>query len=305
MANCNNSILRELHPNLFVVANPFECFHLIVERQVPRRLRVGPWLSVAPAYVFVMVYMVLLGTAITTYTESSWLQNNDSTIHTTKEGLSAYPPFGSALWYYNALGFFWMMFICALIIVGPAGFNACATYTLTSWTVLTIRHGMAAAAPFVPTYLSSASSQTLFFKVLEFLRFPAIAMASITFFVWNFILFPVIYLFFMDSPEKKKNFARYFLSFKLVQLHFVNIFLAYGNVVMASPSRLLGRNDLMAALIIGVVYVLWYVLVLDRIGVHLYPVFSPRSAALWATWTLSWFNYVLSFHLWRPIIAGK
>lgn len=251
---------------------------------MPEKLRVGPWEGAAPAYVAAMVYTVALALIVVgQHFEPSF------------ESMDDYPPFGSLLWYYNLCGCLWMVFVSALIIVGPAGLNAWGTYTLWSWTVLCIRHGLSALAPWL-------AKDSFGMKLLEYTRFPAIAMASITFTIWNFLLFPFIYLFFMETPEKKRNFVKYFTSFKLIQLHVVNIFLAYGNVVMASPPRPLVFVDLVAALVVGVVYVLWYVLILDRLGVHIYPIFSPRSPWLFLTWTLSWLNYVASFYFWRGIL---
>lgn len=108
----------------------------------------------------------------------------------------------------------------------------------------------------------------------------------------------------MDDAVKRKHFLGYFLQFRLIQLHVFNILFAYLNCVVASPPRRLVFQDFMAALSIGIVYILFYLLVLDRIGVHLYPIFSPRSAWVGGTWLFLISCYVGCFHGWNSILVA-
>jgi hypothetical protein len=51
-------------------------------------------------------------------------------------------------------------------------------------------------------------------------------------------------------------------------------------------------------------YMAFYLGILDRIGVHLYPVFSPRAPGLLvvATWTIVLAAYLTSFVVWRDLL---
>ena len=107
----------------------------------------------------------------------------------------------------------------------------------------------------------------------------------------------------METEETRKSFLAYFTKFRLIQVHVCNIVFAYLNGVRGSPSRELTLADFMASYSITVLYAMWYLLVLDRVGVHLYPIFSPRSPWMMLTWSsviaaqyggfLAW-NYVLA-----------
>lgn len=114
---------------------------------------------------------------------------------------------------------------------------------------------------------------------------------------------PFVYFFFMDNAEKRKNFLAYFTKFRLIQLHVFNILFAYLNGVVASPPRELVFRDFMAGLTIGILYILLYLTVLDRLGVHIYPIFSPRSSWVAGTWLFMISGYVVAFYSWRSVLT--
>ena len=99
----------------------------------------------------------------------------------------------------------------------PMGKIAWISFTLWSWTIVTIRFGLLVLAPWVPAVRVPA----------EMLRFPGLMSASITTIVWNAILFPAIYLFYIKCNEQRKKFFGYFTNFRLTQLHVFNILFAY------------------------------------------------------------------------------
>ena len=107
----------------------------------------------------------------------------------------------------------------------------------------------------------------------------------------------------MDNEEKRKNFLAYFTRFRLIQVHVFNILFACLNGVWASPRRVLTLSDFMASYVIAVVYALWYTLILDRVGVHLYPIFSPRNPFMAITWVLVMLAQVGGFALWTKVLA--
>ena len=107
----------------------------------------------------------------------------------------------------------------------------------------------------------------------------------------------------MENKETRKNFLAYFTKFRLIQLHVCNIGFAWVNGVWSSPMRQLTLSDFVASYAISVVYALLYTLVFDRMGVHLYLIFSPRSP--WMVFI--WFGVIaaqcLCFLVWKSILA--
>merc|ERR1740139_659736 len=78
------------------------------------------------------------------------------------------------------------------------------------------------------------------------------------------------------------------IEFRMVQYHICNVIYSAMNTLFTQSGdntfQLFIYEDLWYALVYGLGYSLFYVLFLDRIGIHLYPVFSPRknrSALLW------------------------
>ena len=91
-------------------------------------------------------------------------------------------------------------------------------------------------------------------------------------------------------------------SFRMVQVHFFNIVFAVLNTLVTS-SRDFEFIDLWCALAGAVGYALLYLLVLDRFGIHLYPVFSPRSVWSMLSWSALLGTYFLVFHAWNGAIS--
>jgi len=249
---------------------------------VPKHLRVGPWTAVAPIYMTILVAKLVY-----------WMPQKES-FYLDDEILSTHPLAYSAFWLYNVLVFFWMKFILlqTLRVRGP---GVIVTYTIQSWILLTTRHGLSALAPFLP-------GQHFLLWFNEILRFPALATASITFFYWNFLIAPVIY-YNLGTKEKRRLFLKFNFNFRMVQVHFFNIIFAALNTIVTS-SRKFQFLDLWCALAGAIGYALLYLLVLDRIGVHLYPVFSPRTFWSVLSWTALVGTYFLAFHVWNAAMSS-
>ena len=178
--------------------------------------------------------------------------------HLDDEILSTHPVAYTSFWVYNVVTFFWMKYVL-FASMRNRGPWILFTYTIQSWTMLTIRHGLSALAPFLPR-------KHILLWINELLRFPALATASITFFFWNFAIAPAIYYNF--DPKRRREFLKFNLSFRLVQVHLFNIVFAIMNTVVVS-AREFQFVDLWTALAFAVGYALLYLLVLDRVGVHL------------------------------------
>jgi len=150
------------------------------------------------------------------------------------------------------------------------------SYTGWSWTLLTARAGCEAAAsllssvdlPDVAGFLALVGSA---------LRFPAAVAAVITFTVWNFVLLPLIGL--VATPRgKRKNFLKFNFGFLMTNVHMVNLPLALVGNVWGPTARLFTTSDLWIGYLIVMMYSILYLFVMDRLGLHFYPVFCPRSA---------------------------
>ena len=182
-------------------------------------------------------------------------------------GDEQYEPFTTAWWTHCAI-FLWMLFICHNVaFVSPMGKAAWLSFTLWSWTTLTLRHGLLSVAPWVPLARVPA----------EVLRFPGLLSALITTVVWNFVLFPAIAIFYIRDHGQRKGFISYFTNFRLMQLHVFNLVFAYTCGAFMEPRRSLHLGDFAAAVTMLVLYMLFYFCILDRLGIHFYPIFSPRT----------------------------
>jgi len=247
---------------------------------VPHKFRIGPWSMPA------RIYMVALCVTI-------W--------RTKPQHFEFEPTFPrpySFSWYYNLITFAWMTIVLNLTLCGRAGLFVLSTYTIQSWTVLTIRHGLTALAPFL------SNDKHILLQINELLRFQGIVTATVTFVIWNFVIAPVILYKFMDCPKKRRDFVSWMFSFRLVQVHGFNIVFAILNTIATGP-RHFTFIDLWCAFIMALLYSLFYLLILDRLGIHLYPIFSPRSYVSLVTWTIVFACYYGSFLLWNHVIERK
>lgn len=245
---------------------------------VPLSFRVGPWNIACCAYLFALVYWMLW--------ECVQCYNNPPPP-------SNYNYFGSNTWqwYYNLAGFSWAFFIAYRVAKAPAGLGAWCTYTLQSWTMITIRHGLSVLTPFFPSLSPYA----------EYLRFPMLLQTGIVFLIWNFALMPAVTMTLKDS-DAKWGFLKFCFGFDLANLHIVNLPLAVLSGLYGSPARELDQVDFCVALALALQYVLFYLFFLDRLGVHLYFIFSPRSPLALVSWSTFIGCIYAGFRFWKDSI---
>jgi hypothetical protein len=256
---------------------------------VPRHLREGPWSLTATLSLFGIMYSLtmimmslnMLHTPVRKFGNGNILDDfvlaND-----------AYLPCTTS-WYYNAVTFFWMLFVAYMVYTESALSSiAWVSFTLWSWTMIMLRHGMCALAPFVPQVRVFA----------EILRLPVLLSASVTFGVWNFVLMPAITFAFIKEPERRWNFIKFATGFRLMQLHVFNIVFAVLNGAWAEPRRPLHLGDLDAVFVYMSIYMIFYYSVLDRLGIHLYPIFSPRVWWVVFSWMMVVGLCVYGYHWW-------
>jgi hypothetical protein len=139
------------------------------------------------------------------------------------------------------------------------------SYTMTSWNLLTLR------------LLSSWLGSLGFLWAYEFsniLLFPSLVMNTITVLIWWLVLVPLI-SYLSKSPKAKKEFWSFNTSFMLVNIHFLNLILA--GVDFLTYGRELNIFDLWMGLVVALVYIIFYLFVLDPAGWHFYIILTPRT----------------------------
>ncbi|CAB9508426.1 expressed unknown protein [Seminavis robusta] len=230
---------------------------------VPAVFRVGPWNIACCLYLFAIISWVVFE-CVCCYTNPP---NVPPTDYHSSFGTDTWQ------WWYNVAGFAWTFYVAAKV-KKDWGWSAWFLYTMQSWTLIIVRHGLSVLAPFVPAAA----------PLNELLRFPMLLQTTITFVLWNFLLMPAI-TFTMKDPKKRSGFLKFCFGFLLSQLHIANLPLAVMNGVWGSPARELNQMDFCMALGLALQYIALYLFVLDRIGVHFYFVFSPRTPLAIIGWT--------------------
>ena len=174
------------------------------------------------------------------------------------------------------------------------------SYTGYSWVLMMIRAACRLAA------VLDIAPAALLHRVAEALRFPVLAQATITFSVWNFVLTPFLYWTVpTKTAEERLELMRLNFSWVMVSLHVLNLPLACVNTVFGDGMRPLIAADLWLGLAFGLLYLLFYLLVLDRFGIHLYPPFSPRSRICLFSYSCLVLLYVVSLCTWNALITQQ
>ena len=252
---------------------------------VPEHYRCGPWSLVPLSVLPFILSLVIKGAVWLSMQKGLWEQfvlPDDSYEAFTLE------------WYYTLAASCWMVFIMWHIYArSPASIGAWVTFTVWSWTIITIRHFLVLVAPFFRSVRLAS----------ELLRFPALLSATITSGIWNFVLFPAIVLYFVKDLDQRKKFIGFFTNFRLTQLHVFNFFFAVANCAYVSPVRPLHIGDTGPAGIFLCVYMAWYYCVLDRLGIHLYPIFSPRTPLVLFSWMLIIGACAGGYEFWKGVLA--
>jgi hypothetical protein len=275
---------------------------------IPVHLRVGPWSTVAVVYWTALWYGTVLTGCYYYWSSSSsreqwWTESttatttDGSTVATQQQQHGSYPDAYSIPWCYHVVGCVWMVYIMySILYQSPLSYRAWSTYTVQSWTALCVRHGLCALTPWFPVSAVAAA---------EVLRFPCAVAHTVTFTVWNFVLVPyIVFHVFQKDPVKRKNFIAFCTTFRLTNLHVLNMPLCVLNVgTFGSPARKLEYTDLYIAVVSVMLYMTFYLGILDRLGVHLYPVFSPRAGTLVLfSWTGAILLYLATFYAWRYML---
>lgn len=174
---------------------------------VPIHLRVGAWHPLAIVFVFPLLYMVF---ALKPEPESDTNGNNSiSQIDVASKF--------SVLWWINLSLMIWMIFIFKLLHENVGINKVIVTFTVQSWSINVSQFFLMTIAPFLN---EDSLLNSLVTKALQFTRFTAISTALIVFFVWNFILMPLVACRFMKTSAERKKFLKFCFNFRMVNVSF-------------------------------------------------------------------------------------
>lgn len=181
--------------------------------------------------------------------------------------ISNYEEAFSPYWWYN-LVLCTSMSSLVTWIASNRSKGVVVTYTILSWILNAIRHGVNVLAPFLYDH-------HYLLQMNRMIRFPSLVSATLTFTIWNGVLLPYIYFFIFDKGERRFNFLKWNLEYRMVQIHLCNIIYAILNTIVTPRSdemvkdgtfHLFDTEDLWYGLAFGFGYGLFYTLILDRIG---------------------------------------
>lgn len=250
---------------------------------LPKRYRVGPWHPTAIAFLVAFYASVFVLRPPLEFP------------------VSAVPAY-SEWWWADVIMFAYSLFVSWVSWERLGGvWPYVVSYTGWSWVILTTRAGCTAAG--------AVLGSTALARIGSALRAPAIVGATITFVLWNAVLFPLIFAVAPREPKPgktrskfgdRRTFLRFNFSFFMVNVHVLNLPLAGLNVLYGGGVRLLGLADLWVTFVVLALYTSVYMGGLDRAGLHFYPMFTPRSPACVVAYSALFAMY---YGIWRACNA--
>lgn len=237
--------------------------------QVPEKYKTGPWSPLIHIYLCTIVGILL----VTLPTAIDSLDSHHNLIKSASDGPSDFlQNFRLCVGCYA---------LCvSSVLVYFAGFWPFMSYTLTSWNLMTFR--------LLSAWGGGRGNESMQF-IAETLRFPALVGCTITVCVWWGLLVPLISWLLRGSTEKTVGFWYWNFSPMLINIHLLNLpIIGIDFVLSGSP---LGFFDLWMGFFVGIMYILFYLNVLDRLGLHFYIILTPRTG-----WTVLTYSGILGLY---------
>lgn len=178
------------------------------------------------------------------------------------------------------------------------------SFTGWSWMLLTLRAGIEFAA-WGATSHELLSLGKLLAKIGSSIRLVVVTNVCVVCTIWNFILLPIIYFFSMPDGEKRRNFIKFNFGFFMTNIYILNFPMAIINTVYGSQIRLFTFSDLWVAYLVIMLYSIVYYFVMDRLGMHFYPIFCPRSAFCVVSIVGVLGLYYYLFLKWNELISSR
>eukprot|EP01043_Picozoa_sp_COSAG02_P011663 COSAG02_NODE_433_length_22435_cov_151.224078_18_plen_453_part_00 len=238
-------------------AGPFE--------QLPRWMHVGKWSPAA--YMFFSMIAVALSVL------SAWAlgeQQREVMRAAVAHTAGATQGMGLANWLRVAGGIWGSVVLLGMF--KTVGWWPMISYTMQSWLLLSVRLLCSACAHLFTCAAWGA----------ELLRYTALLQTTIVVVAWWLVICPAIMLS-EQHPGKRRAFCKWNCSFALINVHLLNLPVAGADFL--SDPRALTLMDVWIVLVAAFIYIFFYTTILDRRGILLYFVFSPRTHFCWLVYT--------------------
>jgi hypothetical protein len=245
---------------------------------LPANFRVGPWNIACCMYFSAIVYWVFF-TCLECYVNPP--EHAEYTYH----GIDTWQ------WKFSAATCLWSFYIAYEVTKTDLSWYSWISYTMQSWTLIMARLALSTLVPFFPALA----------QWNECLRFPMVFQAAVTFMVWNLALMPAFYSQ-LKTEESRRIFFNWCFNFLLTNVHFLNLPLAAISAIWGSPARELDKIDLCLALCSSIQYMMFYLFFLDRMGMHFYFIFSPRTPLAIIGWSCVLGCVYAGFEFWKGLI---
>jgi hypothetical protein len=166
------------------------------------------------------------------------------------------------------------------------------SFTGWSWMLITLRSGLEFGA-----WMTYERNNYLSLKLATLgssLRLVTITNATVVCSIWNLVLFPIMYFISLPPGEKRTNFLKFNFGFFMVNIHILNLPLAWLNILSGDRVRPFTQSDLWVSYVVIMMYSMVYFFIMDRLGMHFYPILCPRSKlSLISIGLVIWLYYYL------------
>lgn len=240
---------------------------------IPEKYKTGPWSPAVHVYLYT-VFGILLLTAQTAYSYYNTIEQ-----YSADDFLQTFRLVAGVYCALLSLGL--------LIVAGPWPFTS---YTMTSWNLMTVR--------LLTAYCAAAGDENMKF-IAGMVKFPALVGCSITVVIWWSVLVPLIHYLLRNSKENTKFFREWNTSFFLLNIHLLNLPVVGIEFLLSNAPLTL--FDLWMGFLVANVYVLFYLNVLDPLGLHFYIILTPRTWVTVLTYTSILGLYYLVYSSWNRI----
>lgn len=281
---------------------------------LPLWMRVGPWNPLV-VLTLVVVYTSLIKFKPELQFEEIALANLD------EEGVEYFGmPKETAI---DLALFLWgfVVILHAKVTLGSIGAFP-MSFTGWSWLLLTFRAGFEFTAWTTAKHYQNLHLASKLAMIGSSIRLVAVTNACVVCTIWNFILLPIIYFKSMPPGEKRQNFLKFNFGFFMTNIHLLNFPMSCMNILNGNRTRLFTESgkfmvisyvhkvcwlqhhlsliclfllilnaDLWVSYLVIVLYSLVYYFIMDRVGLHFYPIINPRTA-----WTLVSIVFILGLY---------
>jgi hypothetical protein len=126
------------------------------------------------------------------------------------------------------------------------------SFTGWSWMLLTSRAGLEFGAWIMYERYNRISMMLA--TLGSSLRLVAITNATVVCTIWNLVLFPIMYFISLPAGEKRRNFLKFNFGFFMINIHLLNLPLAYLNVLSGERVRQFTHSDLWVSYLVVMLY---------------------------------------------------